>query len=62
MKNLEKFGINCASAEAQFGTGRGIMPQRPFAFGRIFLVMFQIPYSCEYLLHCNTDEDAFMVA
>ena len=27
MKNLvcnEKFGINCASAEAQFGTGRGI--------------------------------------
>ena len=28
MKNLvcnEKFGINCASAEAQFGTGRGIM-------------------------------------
>ena len=28
MKNLvcnEKFGINCASAEAQFGTGRGII-------------------------------------
>ena len=21
----EKFGINCASAEAQFGTGRGII-------------------------------------
>ena len=29
MNNLvcnEKFGINYASAEAQFGTGRGIMP------------------------------------
>ena len=28
MKNLvcnEKFGINCASAEGQFGTGRGII-------------------------------------
>ena len=30
MKNLvcnEKFGINCASAEAHFGTGRGIICQ-----------------------------------
>ena len=35
MKNLvcnEKFGINCASAEAQFGTGRGIMLEK---FGKI---------------------------
>ena len=32
MKNLvcnEKFGINCASAEAQFGTGRGIRIKNP---------------------------------
>ena len=30
----EKFGINCASAEAQFGTGRGIMVQTNLNNGR----------------------------
>ena len=31
----EKFGINCASAKAQFGTGRGIIPQRYFEIGML---------------------------
>ena len=39
MKNLvcnEKFGINSASAEAQFGTGRGIMAKTfPFHWTRL---------------------------
>ena len=31
----EKFGINCASAEAQFGTGRGISSQIPMIYREI---------------------------
>ena len=49
MKNLvcnEKFGINCASAEAQFGTGRGITPQSVFLVVIIRLVKFQIVLWC----------------
>ena len=37
MKNLvcnEKFGINCASAETQFGTGRSIRGGQNNGFGR----------------------------
>ena len=41
MKNLvcnEKFGINCASAEAQFGTGRGINDKMAYLFKDMILV------------------------
>jgi len=54
-KNLvfkEKFGINCASAEAQFGTGRGIIFQ-------IIQILNSDPASSYFPLNTPTYQDIY---